>query len=506
MIAPVRSPEFPSDSLWLNTDRPLSLKELRGRVVILDFWTSCCINCVHILPDLRYLEEKYGDRLAVIGVHSPKFPYEKDSATVRQAILRHGIRHPVVIDNDFSIWQQYAVRAWPTFMVIDPQGYVLGFLSGEGKREMLDQLVTQLLEQAESSISTPLNWVLEQNNPQPLMFPGAILAVPRSQAEPQLFISDTGQHRIVAATPDGQVQAVIGTGQGGWVDGSLTEAQFREPQGLAWDGEKQLLYVADRANHVIRSINFRSQEVKTIAGTGQKSGILRFYQGEKLATDLNSPWDLVKIGRNLYITMAGSHQIWEMQLDGDRLQIYAGTGGEGGVDSKLGDAAFAQPSGIATDGRELFVADSEISTIRGVGFGQNAIVRTICGSAELFGFGDRDGEGFDVRLQHCLGIAVAGQNLWIADSYNHTLKRVNPRTGICETLLGDSTPGFQDGVGRQAQFFEPSGLSVVKHKLYVADTNNHAIRQVDLATLTVKTLQFPELCPPGVCQPDSSFQ
>lgn len=504
MTARVRAPEFPKSRTWLNTDHPLSLAELKGRVVLLDFWTYCCINCLHILPDLKYLEQKYKDSLTVIGVHSAKFDNEKDAENIRQAILRYDIEHPVLVDSNFYVWQQYAVRAWPTLMVIDPEGYVVGYVSGEGNRDALDQFVDQMLRehQEKGTINfSELSLTLEKQR-QPLMtplaFPGKVLA---DDLGDRLFIADSGHHRIVVSTLAGEVLHIIGSGKPGLTDGSFLQAQFCAPQGMAWDAANQCLYVADTENHAIRRINLTNQHVETIAGTGQQSHYIRPHSGSALETALNSPWDLEKIEHRLFIAMAGPHQIWEMQLDTGRVSTYAGTGAEAGLDGSLQEAAFAQPSGITTDGRELYVADSEASSIRGVGLVENLLVRTVCGSGDLFGFGDNDGDGSEVRLQHCLGVEYAQNYLWVADTYNHKIKRVDPHTGSCLTILADGVAGHQDGQGQETRFFEPSGLSVSGKYLYIADTNNHAIRQVDLGTFEVTTLEFPGLCSPDVCFP-----
>jgi thiol-disulfide isomerase/thioredoxin len=471
----------------------LFLKDLRGRVVILDFWTYCCINCLHILPDLKYLEQKYKDSLTVIGVHSAKFDNEKEAESIRQAILRYDIEHPVLVDTDFNVWQQYAVRAWPTLVVIDPQGYVIGSVAGEGNREALDELISQIIDEHHKKGTTnfqELSLTLEkQRQPltTPLAFPGKVLA---DEAGQRLFIADSGHHRLVVSSLSGEVQYVIGTGKSGLTDGSFSEAQFFAPQGMALDAKNQQLYVADTENHCIRQIDLKAQLVKTIAGTGEQSHQIRPHGGVTLETALNSPWDLVKVDNRLLIAMAGSHQIWEMQLETSRVSTYAGTGAEACVDGTLAEAAFAQPSGLTTDGQELYVADSEVSSIRGVGIVDNRPVRTVCGSGELFGFGDVDGKGLEARLQHCLGVEYSKNYLWVADSYNHKIKCVDPCTGSCQTVLGDGTAGYQDGQGTATRFCEPSGVSAIANHLYIADTNNHVIRHVDLGTLQVTTLQL----------------
>lgn len=503
MTPRVRAPEFPSHKTWLNTSHPLSIQELRGRVVILDFWTYCCINCLHVLEELKFLEQKYKDSLTVIGVHSAKFENEKDAENIRQATLRYDIEHPVLVDSDFEVWDQYAAKAWPTIMVIDPQGYIVGYVSGEGHREVLDRLVGDIIRehQEKGTINFEQRSLTLEKQRQPLVtplaFPGKVLAVKGDR----LFIADSGHHRIIFSNTEGEVQHVIGAGKSGFQDGSFAEAQFSSPQGLAFDAKRQLLYVADRENHAIRRVDLLQQRVETIAGTGEKSDRIGPHTGLALKTALNSPWDLVRVGDCLLIAMAGSHQIWEMQIAMGLVATYAGTGREACFDGPLNDSAFAQPSGIASDGQDLYIADSEVSSLRRVGLLDSPKVQTICGSGELFGFGDIDGEGFDVRLQHCLGVEYAQNILWVADTYNHKIKRVDPRTGSCVTWLGDRTPGHQDGQSSVVRFNEPSGLSAIGDRLYIADTNNHAIRCLDLDTNNVTTLTFPGLCAPDVCLP-----
>lgn len=503
-ITRVRAPELPQQYPWLNTEYPVSLQQLKGRFVLLDFWTYCCINCLHVLPDLKYLEQKYKDSLTVIGVHSAKFDNEKEVENIRQAILRYDIEHPVIVDNGFNIWQQYAVRAWPTLVLIDPQGYYLGSVSGEGHRDELDELLSQLIEDARDRGKInfqELSLSLEkQRQPliTPLAFPGKVLA---DEIGNRLFIADSGHHRIVVTTLAGKIIHLIGTGKSGLSDGSFREAQFFSPQGIALDADNQILYIADTENHALRRICLKQEIVETIAGTGEQSHYIRPHGGICLETALNSPWDLVKVGNSLFIAMAGSHQIWEMRLETGMIQTYAGSGAEACVDGELSESAFAQPSGITTDGRELYIADSEVSSIRSVGLTENPQVRTVCGSGALFGFGDIDGTGLEARLQHCLGVEYAQDYLWVADTYNHKIKRVDPHSGTCTTILGNGEVGHQDGEGIDTRFCEPSGISATSCYLYIADTNNHAIRRVELETLRVTTLKPQGLCAPDVCVP-----
>ncbi|NEU80854.1 thioredoxin-like domain-containing protein [Nostoc sp. UIC 10630] len=501
MLPRVRAPELPHNYSWLNTDKPLSLKQLKGRVIILDFWTYCCINCLHILPNLKYLEQKYKDSLTIVGVHSAKFDNEKETENIRQAILRYDVEHPVIVDSNFRLWEEYAVRAWPTLIIIDPEGYVISQISGEANRDTLDELIQKLIQQHQDKGTInfqELSLILEkQRQPliTPLAFPGKVLAT-----QAGLFIADSGHHRLIMSSFDGEILHLIGTGKSGLTDGAFNEAKFFAPQGMAYDAENQILYVADTENHTLRRVDMKRQVVDAIAGTGEQSRNIHPHGGVGLETALNSPWDLVKVGNTLFIAMAGPHQIWEMDLETRMIKTYAGTGAEACVDGSLTESAFAQPSGISTNRKELFIADSEVSSIRGVGIVEPYQVRTVCGSGGLFGFGDVDGQGEDVRLQHCLGVEFAQNVLWIADTYNHKIKLVSP-SGNCQTVLGDGTAGLQDGQGKNTRFFEPSGLSFMNSYLYIADTNNHAIRCVDLNTFEVTTLEFPGFCAPDICIP-----
>ena len=306
--ARVRAPELKGDRGWLNTDKPLSLAALKGKVVLIDFWTYGCINCMHIIPDLKKLEKKYPNELVVIGVHSAKFENEKDTENIRRIVLRYEIEHPIVNDADFAIWRAYAVDAWPTRYLIDPAGYIIGKLSGEGGYEALDKAIADSIAEFRKRgelNEAPLKLVLERAKvgDLPLAFPGKILA---DQKSDRLFIADSDHNRIVLAKVDGTLIETIGTGVHGARDGSFDQATFFRPQGMMLDGDT--LYVADTENHLIRQVDLKSKTVKTIAGTGQQS---RQYgvSGPALQVALNSPWDLQLVGRTLYIAMAGPHQI-----------------------------------------------------------------------------------------------------------------------------------------------------------------------------------------------------
>jgi DNA-binding beta-propeller fold protein YncE len=488
----VRAPEITGGRGWLNTDKPLSLAALKGKVVLLDFWTYGCINCIHIIPDLKKLEAKYANQLVVIGIHSAKFQNEKETENIRRIILRYEIEHPVYNDSEYAVWQSYGVRAWPTQVLIDPAGYVVGGVSGEGNYDIIDQTVAKLVEdfRAKGELNEqPLKLVLERAKvgDLPLAFPGKILADAKSD---RLFIADSNHNRIVITKLDGTLVDTIGTGDTGAADGAFDKATFYRPQGLALVGDS--LYVADTENHLIRRVDLKSRNVETIAGTGQQSREY-FKTGPARSIALSSPWDLQLVDRVLYIAMAGPHQIWMLDLDKNEVSTFAGSGREERRDGSVQEAGFAQPSGIASDGKKLYVADSESNIIREIDLASRT-VKTLVGG-DLFEFGDVDGTGDDVRLQHPLGIVTLGNKVLIADTYNHKIKELDPKADKVTTLLGTGKPGQADGSA--PSFYEPAGLTLADGNLYVADTDNHAIRVIDLKTKRASTLRINGLTPPS---------
>jgi thiol-disulfide isomerase/thioredoxin/DNA-binding beta-propeller fold protein YncE len=485
------APDFPEAMDWLNTDRPLSLKEFRGKIVLLDFWTFCCINCMHVIPALKKLEEKYAEELVVIGVHSAKFTNEKGTEAIRQAILRYGIEHPVVNDRDFKIWRQYGVSAWPSFVLINPKGKIIGVHSGEGIYEPFDKIIGEAVDYfaARGELEPgPLNLDLEKSDmPNTLLsFPGKVKA---DSASGRLIITDSNNDRIIITDPDGKILEAIGSGNNGQADGSFEEAEFNRPQGTYKDGD--IIYIADTENHLIRKADLKSRTVETILGCGEQADR---YNIPGAGTDvcLNSPWDLVRIGDKLYIAMAGSHQLWVADLNTLEARPFAGSAREARIDGPLAEAALAQPSGITTGGKKLYFADSEISSIRSADIDPDGEVRTIVGE-DLFEYGDIDGDYTKARLQHPLGIVYHDGILYVADTYNSKIKKIDPEKRTSYTYAGTGKSGHQDGKLNDAEFYEPGGVTYMDEKLYVADVNNHAIRVIDTKAGAVSTLQFSNL-------------
>ena len=428
---------------------------------------------------MRKLEEKFPRELAVIGVHSAKFTNEKDTENLRKAVLRHEIRHPVVNDADFKIFRAYGARGWPHLVLIDPEGRIVGQTGGEGNYEVLETNIKQLIEKfdKEGKIDRKeLRFRIEEEKTAGLRFPGKVFAT-----ADRLFISDTGHHRIVIADHEGKVQAVVGSGTAGAKDGEFAVAQFHQPQGLTLDGDS--LYVADVENHLVRRIDLKEKRVSTIAGTGKQ--VYGRDSGDARKVPLNSPWDVIVNGGVLYIAMAGNHAIWAMDLAKGTIGPFAGDGRETLEDGPHRSASFNQPSGLTIIGDKLYVADSEVSGVREVDLDPRGETRTVVGTG-LFDFGDVDGVGDAARLQHVLHVAAWDGKLLVADAYNHKIKVIDPKTRESKTFLGDGKRGADDGA--KSRFNEPAGLAIAGGKLFIADTNNHAIRVVDLASGKASTM------------------
>ncbi len=488
----VLAPPFPEGLEWINVPAPLTWEDLRGKAVLLDFWTYGCINCIHIIPDLKRLQAEFGDALVVIGVHSAKFDNEGNTENIRQIVQRYEREEPVVNDKDFLVWRAWGVRAWPSVVLVDPQGMAFYGRAGEGVYETFQPLIAGMIAQfdAQGLIDrTPLEMTLEtEARPETLLaFPGKVLADP---AGGRLFISDTNHHRIVIADLNTyEVLEVIGGIEAGNVDGNYVEARFRQPQGLALNEDGTILYVADTENHTLRAIDLQAQAVTTIAGTGEQ---VYTNQPSGIGTEvpLNSPWDLVVVDGKIYIAMAGPHQLWRYDIETGAVERHSGSGREDITDGPHASAALAQPSGLTTDGQILYFADSESSGIRESDIDPDGEVRTLVGTG-LFNFGDKDGVGDEALLQHPLGVVYVDGLLYVADTYNSKIKVVNPETREATGLIGDSAGGYVDGDFDAARFDEPGGISYANGKLYVADTNNHAIRVIDLEARTVSTVNFP---------------
>ncbi|QNS05343.1 NHL domain-containing thioredoxin family protein [Streptomyces xanthii] len=463
--ARVRAPELVGKGGWINTGgKELTLADFRGRTLVLDFWTFCCVNCLHVLDELRELEEKHRDTLVIVGVHSPKFVHEAEHAAVVDAVERYGVEHPVLDDPELVTWKQYAVRAWPTLVVIDPEGYVVAQHAGEGHAHAIEKLVEEL--EAEHEVKGTLRrgdgpYVPPEPVAGDLRFPGKALVLPSGN----FLVSDTTRHQLVELAADGEtVVRRIGDGERGFGPES-----FNEPQGLALLDERTVV-VADTVNHALRAVDLDSGAVTTLAGTGKQWWQGSPTSGPALEVDLSSPWDVAVFGGRVWMAMAGVHQLWTYDPVARVVAVAAGTTNEGLVDGPGDEAWFAQPSGLAATEDRLWVADSETSALRWVD--PEGHVHTAVGTG-LFDFGHRDGDAGQALLQHPLGVTVLPDgSVAVADTYNHALRRYDPATRQVSTLATDLR--------------EPSDAVLVGDDIVVVESARHRLTRLRLPEEAVR--------------------
>jgi len=459
----VRAPELSGAGGWVGTPSPLSLAALRGKVVLLDFWTFCCANCLHVIEELRPLEHEFADVLVVVGVHSPKFAHEADHDAVVAAVERYDVRHPVLDDPGLTMWRQYAVRAWPTLVLVDPEGYVVAQASGEGHAAGLAEVIRDLVATHEAKGTLRRGdapYVPPPAAETPLRFPGKAIDTPLG-----LLVSDTGHRSVVLLDDDGGVVRRY--------DG------FREPQGLCLlpDGG---VAVADTSAHVVRRLDLTTGEVTVLAGTGEQLRAAPF-SGPALAQPLSSPWDLAWYDGRLVIAMAGIHQLWA--YDGETVGVIAGTAAEGLRDGPAETAYLAQPSGLSVGADRLWFADSETSALRWYCDGE---VGTAVGHG-LFDFGHVDGPAADALLQHPLGVlARADGTVLVCDTYNGALRSYDPAAGTVSTLAtGLAEPSDAVERGGEVWVVESAGHTVSR-PLMRAETVDGEARQTQRPATDVR--------------------
>lgn len=548
----MKAKEFPDHHVWFNA-QPLTVKrDLRGKLVLIDFWTYCCINCLHVLPDLEFLEQKFSGENAIVfmGCHSAKFVNEKGAEKVRDAILKYEIKHPVVNDDKMLVWRNFERRSWPSLIVLSPESVPILILTGEGHRQVLDLFLSvaydfyyerldhtctikwQPEEQKEiAEKQKRVNQTISETEEeirgrgQNLRYPGKLLCVEKQAGLDHnlIVVSDTANNRLVIINEETmEFEEQIGNGKIGLVDGYYNEAQFHHPQGLChvFRENQHFVYLCDTKNHAIREINLSTKEVLTVIGTGEK-GFDKEGNKSPETQRLSSPWDIVAVNRDtLIFAMAGTHQIWALNLKTNRGFNFSGSGREGNLNSKsdLKACEWAQPSGLAiglisASHIELYVADSESSAIRSVNMKSLKSSRNLVGGdnnpRNLHAYGDTDGVGVEAKLQHPLGVHFIPEKnvIIVTDTYNHKIKVVDPFRNEIFSWLGSGKNRLRDETTFKACFNEPSGVSSLYDeerrdvKVYICDTNNHCIRRIyyDVGVVETPRISGVPSCASGEC-------
>ncbi|MEU7865528.1 NHL domain-containing thioredoxin family protein [Dactylosporangium sp. NPDC049140] len=500
----VRAPELKGRG-WLNVES-LSLKDLRGKIVLLDFWTFCCINCLHVLDELRPLEERFGDVLVTIGVHSPKFEHEKDPDALAAAVERYGVDHPVLDDPELNMWQQYTAKAWPTLTVIDPEGYVVANMAGEGHAQGLTKLIEELIEthDAKGTLNrTNAPHAVQTSDSTLLRFPGKALALP----DGHFLVSDSTHQSLAELDADNETLVRrIGTGKRGRRDG--LEPEFSEPGGLcllpphAAEIAGYDVVVADTVNHLLRGLNLRTGEVSTVAGSGRQwRGTVDFDAHDSLAVDLSSPWDVAWYDDRVVVAMSGIHQLWWFDPVKRTAGMYAGTTVEALKDGPLHEVWMAQPSGLSAspDGGRLWIADSESSAVRWI---ENGEMHTAAGQG-LFDFGHVDGPADQALLQHPLGVlALPDGSVLVADTYNGAIRRITDNKSVSTVLDGLSEPSDLVLTADGDVVVVESGA----HRLVRLGPGTLAAAGIDVTGVRHRTERPPTMLAPGAVELDLIFE
>lgn len=481
--------EFPAGLDWINTDKPVKMKDLKGRISILYFWTYSCMKCSDIPEELTEFSEKWKDVVTVIGIHSGKFPNEKDSTNVRTAVRREGISFPVVNDPNLVLWRAYGLNSWPAFILIGADGKLIGRNTGRNFREQFDSIFEDIVRESEkkgelkrNAVSLPVS-VSAKTEPA-LLFPSSLHL---AKDHKTLYISDTNHHRVIIFDLEkNEIQSVIGTGRRGSRNGKFSEAEFSHPSGLVLKDD--MLYIADRKNRSIRRADLKKKEVSVILGGGKKTDEPAV-RGSGTNAFIGSPSELLAADSRLFISVPEADIVYSMNLKEHWIERFAsGTSEKPG---KTNPIQTFSPSGISYLDKKIYISESESNSIRTAdssGKGKSAVIAGL-GAHEP---GDSDGTLKSAKFQFPTGLTSGKDRLYISDSFNQKIKVLDIKKNMVYSLSGTGRPGMKDGSLKEASFSEPAGIAGDDTVLYIADQNNHSVRKADLKTGKVSTLVIQE--------------
>lgn len=465
---------------WFNVERPLEVSDLKGRIVLLDFWTYACVNCAQTLQQIKEWEKQFGSKLVVIGVHSGKFENEKNFAEIKKAIIRNDITHPVINDSNLRIWNSFEVKAWPTLVLLNPNGNVEKVYVGESEAEQAKSGIKRLIAKYKYELNrSPLPMALEKTS-----IDGNVLSFPtkleyaadfsyKSHHTPALFISNTGKNNILVTSLSGDVMIKIGSGSVGMEDGSFDVASFNAPQGLLYRAGK--LYVADTGNHALREIDFKTGKVTTLVGSGQRGSVLSDQEIiEARSFELTSPTELEFFPNldNIVIANSGTHQLLSYSVNKGTITLLAGSGAEGISDGKYPNNSLAQTADLSVFNKKLYFLDSESSSLRVLD--EAGEIKTLVGKG-LFDFGLKNGDRNEALMQHPLGLMVDDTGAYISDSFNHVIRKYDLTSGNLSLIAGSKKSGNNLGSSGSTEFDQPEGIVSVLNNFYIADANNNRI-------------------------------
>lgn len=459
------APLFPEHSQWFNVTRPLTLRDLRGKVVLLVFWTDGCALSLGSLPKLKLLQSRYGNRLAIIGVHAPRYPVEHDLEQLQQTLREYAIDFPVITDHDYSISRAYGSNTWPGYALINPVGRFIGIRKGAAPLDYLSDLINLTLDRYDKKgivddKPLPIAKLATPNDKEPLLFPQALLA-----HQDRLYIADTGHHRILITDLNGKILDQIGSGVFGWQDGNYHSATMTYPVSIAKGEDKHTLYVAERYTNVVRRIDLKRRTISRVAGTNEIVATATD-AGSAIKSRLNFPQGLYFLNGKLYIAMAGSRQIWQYDPKTGMLSHTAGNGQIGTRDGSFAESSFVQPHGLTSDGKLLFVIDSEGNSLRVLDFNKRRVIKLTGG--DYTHFGDHTGPAPLTLFSRPTASLYLNKKLLVADTYNHSIKVIDLKRGKSSPLLLVDEKGHAFDKAIQS-------MAIAGEKLFLLDTGNASI-------------------------------
>lgn len=465
---------------WLNLADDLKVSDLKNRVILLDFWTYDCVNCLQVNSKIKELEQEFGSKLTVIGVHCSNFESAKNTAAVRKAVIKYDIDYPVINDQNLAICNSFKPESienieLPTAILLDYHGQVSRKYIGRNDiNKHLKEDVSKLIAKYNYRLNRDLLPILLEKNKitgHVLSFPTRLEYVKDFEYNgarfPAMFIANSGKNNIIISSMAGEIIATIGSLRQGFDDGDFDTASFDLPNGMVYKNHK--LYVADTNNDAIRVVDFKENKVSTLIA-GEISN-----QNDSSAITLSSPTDIkfYPDADNIIIASAGNNQILQYDLTKQTSKIIAGDGQNGIKDGKYPQNSLAQTSSLAVFGQKIYFVDAKSSSLRVID--KDGTLTTLAAKGVA--------ESEKSLLEHPLSLTVDDTGIYIADSYNNSIKKYDFSSHKINNFIGTKNSGNNLGSKGNTEFDEPNGIVSVIDKFYIADSNNDRIVVINRGNL-----------------------
>lgn len=462
-----------SQEKWFNINEKITIDDLKGRVILLHFWDRACISCLESLPAIKKLEERFGNKLTVIGVYAAKFEGGKNEDEIRSAIIKYDINHAVINDSALKLSTEFAAKASPTFVLIKPNGRKYKKYEGVGDLEKMEDGVKKLVKKYRFDVNRkPLPILPEKFSkianvlsfPSKLEYSGNLNLNSRNVSA--IFIANSGQNNVIVSSLLGTILVKIGSGREGFSDGDFFNAEFRNPQSILFDDQK--LYIADTGNHAIRIADFRTNKVSTLIGSGKKGDIVKNEIAAK-GFNLASPTDIEFFPdkKHIIISNAGNNQILSYDLENQKIKALAGNGESKNKDGISPNNSLTQTADMVVVKDKIYFVDALSSSLRSLDKSGN--VKTLV---------DKD-------LQNPVGLTSDGDSLYIADSFNNRIAKYSISAQKISNFIGAKAG---DLVGKKTEFNSPEAILKINNYFYISDANNNRVILLNAKNLNSEIL------------------